>query len=104
MQLDHAFDAFSIVLLEGDPGQGKTTLAAEFADWFSRIGGNDGPVMYTSFDHRVTLASVLDQLARIFHVGLEEAGHDWTRIFNLMYELQTIQRPSASLLIGARAR
>ena len=27
-----------------------------------------------------------------------------TRIFNLMYELQTIQRPSASLLIGARAR
>ena len=26
------------------------------------------------------------------------------RIFNLMYELQTIQRPSASLLIGARAR
>ena len=29
---------------------------------------------------------------------------DLTRIFNLMYELQTIQRPSASLLIGARAR
>ena len=28
----------------------------------------------------------------------------YTRIFNLMYELQTIQRPSASLLIGARAR
>ncbi len=28
----------------------------------------------------------------------------FTRIFNLMYELQTIQRPSASLLIGARAR
>ena len=27
-----------------------------------------------------------------------------TRIFNLMYKLQTIQRPSASLLIGARAR
>ena len=27
-----------------------------------------------------------------------------SRIFNLMYELQTIQRPSASLLIGARAR
>ncbi len=26
------------------------------------------------------------------------------RIFNLMYELQTIRRPSASLLIGARAR
>ena len=25
----------------------------------------------------------------------------FTRIFNLMYELQTIQRPSASLLIGA---
>ena len=80
MQLDHAFDAFSIVLLEGDPGQGKTTLAAEFADWFSRTGGNDGPVMYTSFDHRVTLASVLDQLARIFHAGLEEAGHDWNRV------------------------
>ena len=80
MQLDHAFDAFSIVLLEGDPGQGKTTLAAEFADCFSRTGGNDGPVMYTSFDHRVTLASVLDQLARIFHVGLEEAGHDWNRV------------------------
>ena len=80
MQLDHAFDAYSIVLLEGDPGQGKTTLAAEFADWFSRTGGNDGPVMYTSFDHRVTLASVLDQLARIFHAGLEEAGHDWNRV------------------------
>ena len=34
--------------------------------------------------------------------------HFWlfvlARIFNLMYELQTIQRPSASLLIGARAR
>ncbi len=27
-----------------------------------------------------------------------------SRIFNLMYKLQTIQRPSASLLIGARAR
>ena len=31
-------------------------------------------------------------------------GKIYTRIFNLMYELQTIQRPSASLLIGARAR
>ena len=80
MQLDHAFDTFSIVLLEGDPGQGKTALATEFADWFTRTGGNDGPVMYTSFDHRVTMASVLDQLARVFHAGLEEAGHDWNRV------------------------
>ncbi len=32
------------------------------------------------------------------------AGVVLARIFNLMYELQTIQRPSASLLIGARAR
>ena len=80
MQLDHAFDNYSIVLLEGDPGQGKTALAAEFARWYTRTGGNDGPVMYTSFDHRISLASVLDQLARVFHGALEESGHDWNRV------------------------
>ena len=37
--------------------------------------------------------------------GLNPRTGDYqARIFNLMYELQTIQRPSASLLIGARAR
>ena len=80
MQLDHAFDTFSIVLLEGNPGQGKTAIATEFADWFTRTGGNDGPVMYTSFDHRIALDSVLDQLARVFHAALEETGHDWNRV------------------------
>ena len=80
MRLDHAFDNYSIVLLEGDPGQGKTALAAEFARWYTRTGGNDGPVMYTSFDHRISLASVLDQLARVFHSALEESGHDWNRV------------------------
>ncbi len=80
VQLDRAFDAYSIVLLEGDPGQGKTAAAAEFADWFTRTGGNDGPVMYTSFDHRITLASVLDQLARVFRAALEETGHNWNRV------------------------
>ena len=38
------------------------------------------------------------------HKAEDEAFYVLARIFNLMYELQTIQRPSASLLIGARAR
>ena len=49
--------------------------------------------------------------AKVLLVGESGAGKTGlskrlalTRIFNLMYELQTIQRPSASLLIGARAR
>ena len=47
------------------------------------------------------------------HTRLEPVEQDWavvwtcgllTRIFNLMFDIPTFQRPSASLFIGARAR
>ena len=46
----------------------------------------------------------LCDLVSPMEVATESRQFVQARIFNLMYELQTIQRPSASLLIGARAR
>ena len=50
--------------------------------------------------------SLANCIARFLSAAVKDgkAGDIEARIFNLMYELQTIQRPSASLLIGARAR
>ena len=73
-------------------------LEREEVDMWSRELGNFGSEPLS--EHQLWVV-----YERTTALGLREsAGLQLTRIFNLMYELQTIQRPSASLLIGARAR
>ena len=75
------------------------------APWIA-AGRSEGMAVYEG--KRVAPTLVLKYNIRAVRVlgsaRSDLAGLDEARIFNLMYELQTIQRPSASLLIGARAR
>jgi hypothetical protein len=57
LNLDHAFDSQSIVLLHAYAGSGKTSTAAEFARWYRQTGGVDGPILFTSFEQHKTLPS-----------------------------------------------
>lgn len=65
------------VLLHGPPGFGKTQLAAEFADWCSRTGAVDGPLIYSDLREHRNLRSLLDQLASVFGDALVANGIDW---------------------------
>jgi hypothetical protein len=41
LALDRAFDTHPIALVHGYASAGKTTVAAEFARWYARGGGDD---------------------------------------------------------------
>jgi len=77
LALDRAFDRQHIVLLHAYAGSGKTTAAAEFAAGTARLGGIEGPVLFTSFEQYQPLARVLDQIGRAFGKDLEGAGVNW---------------------------
>ena len=66
-----------VVLLMGVSGSGKTTAVAEFARWYQETGGIEGPVLFTSFEHRLPLDRVLDQIGQKFGPALERAGVNW---------------------------
>ncbi len=83
LKLDRLFDTQRVVLLHAYAGSGKTATVAEFARWYSLTdgvrgsGGVQGPVLFTSFEHRRTLPRVLDQLGQTFGEMLERAGINW---------------------------
>jgi len=77
LALDRAFDRHGVVLLHAYAGSGKSSTAAEFARWYKRTGGVEGPVLWTSFERRMTLPQVLDALGRVFVGTLEKNGVQW---------------------------
>ena len=66
LALDRAFDTRPVVLLHAYAGSGKTTTAAEFARWYLKTGGVDGPVLFTRFEQYLPLPRVLDALGQVF--------------------------------------
>jgi tetratricopeptide (TPR) repeat protein len=77
LALDRAFDSQKIVLLHAYAGSGKTSTAAEFARWYWRTGGIDGPVLFTSFEQYKPLGRVLDHFGDRFGPALAEVGVQW---------------------------
>jgi tetratricopeptide (TPR) repeat protein len=77
LALDRAFDRDGIVLLHAYAGSGKTTTAAEFARWYAKTGGVDGPVLWSSFEHLLPLPRLLDRIGQVFEPELERAGIPW---------------------------
>ncbi|UVK53848.1 CHAT domain-containing protein [Mesorhizobium sp. AR02] len=77
LALDRAFDRDAIVLLHAYAGSGKTTTAAEFARWYSVTGGVDGPVLFSSFEQRLPLSRVVDQIGTRFAPLLEAKRVPW---------------------------
>ena len=86
LALDRAFDTDQVVLLHALAGAGKSTTAAEFARWYAGTGGladpqlGSGPVVWTSFEHHLPLARVLDQVAAAFSQLLQANGIDWVAV------------------------
>jgi tetratricopeptide (TPR) repeat protein len=79
LALDRAFDTAQIVLLHAWAGAGKTTTAAEFARWYALTGGT-AAVLFTSFEHHLALAGVLDQAGHQLSPLLERAGIQWAAL------------------------
>jgi tetratricopeptide (TPR) repeat protein len=77
LALDRAFDRHEVVLLHAYAGSGKTSTAAEFARWYARTGGVEGPILFTSFERYLPLARVVDQLGQVFEQGLAASGVHW---------------------------
>jgi hypothetical protein len=77
LALDRTFDREQIVLLHAYAGSGKTTTSAEFARWYLKTGGVDGPVLFTSFEQYRPLPRVLDVVGRAFSPYLERGGVHW---------------------------
>jgi tetratricopeptide (TPR) repeat protein len=79
LALDRAFDGAPIVLLHAWAGAGKTSTAVEFARWYALTGGTNG-VLFTSFEHHLTLARLLDQVGDEFGPLLEQAAVPWAAL------------------------
>jgi tetratricopeptide (TPR) repeat protein len=79
LALDRAFDGSRIVLLHAWAGGGKTSTAVEFARWYA-LTGAAGVLLFTSFEHHLTLARLLDQVGDRFGPALEGAGVQWAAL------------------------
>jgi tetratricopeptide (TPR) repeat protein len=80
LSLDRSFDSSRLILLHGYAGNGKTSIAAEFARWYERTGGvAAGDVLYSSFEIYTPLRTLLDELADRFCRDLDR---DWLRLPN----------------------
>lgn len=84
LALDRAFDEHRIVLLHALAGAGKSSTAAEFARWYAATGGLDGPqagaVLWTSFEHHLPLARVLDVVGTAFAPLMAANGIEWAAV------------------------
>ena len=85
LALDRAFDDHKIVLLHALAGAGKTTTAAEFTRWYVATGGlrhenGPGTVLWTSFEHHMSLDRVLDAVGAAFAPLLEASDIHWDAI------------------------
>ena len=79
LALDRAFDHDRVVLLHAWAGAGKTSTVLEFARWYGLTGGTD-VLLFTSFEHHLTLAGLLDQVGGRFGPALEGAGVQWATL------------------------
>jgi tetratricopeptide (TPR) repeat protein len=83
LALDRAFDTHRIVLLHAYAGQGKTTTATEFGRWYHHTGGlalpggSDGPVLFSSLEHRTPQPRLLNQIGEEFDGLLQANGIAW---------------------------
>lgn len=93
--LDRAFDHDRIVLLHAYAGGGKTASAAEFARWYTLTGGNEGPVLFTSFERYTPLALVLDDFGTAFAPLLAANRIQWL-------SLTDVQRRAVALQVLSR--
>jgi tetratricopeptide (TPR) repeat protein len=75
--LDRAFTSYSVVLLHGYAGEGKTASAIEFARWYARTGGAIGPTIYTSFRFAQTIESLIDEIGKAIRGEFELRGDAW---------------------------
>lgn len=83
LALDRAFDTYSVVLLQGWAGSGKTATATEFAHWYVDTGGLDTPsagvvpALFTSLEVYTPVRRILDGFGEVFHALLVAKGVDW---------------------------
>jgi tetratricopeptide (TPR) repeat protein len=83
LALDRAFDTQQVVLLHAFAGAGKTSTAAELARWYQATGGlhhpalGAGPVLWSSFEHHLSLDRLLDTVGEAFSPLLEANGIHW---------------------------
>ena len=102
LALDRAFDTHQVVLLHALAGAGKSTTAAEFARWYQATGGlhhddlGAGPVLWSSLEHHVPLAGLLDTVADRFAGLLEANGIHWPAVTD------TVQRSDLVLQLLAQ--
>jgi tetratricopeptide (TPR) repeat protein len=80
LKLDQAFTNQRVVLLYGPAGSGKTATATEFAAWYTRTHGVEGPALFTSFERYTPLTQALDTVGRAFAQALEHRGARWSEL------------------------
>ena len=79
LALDRAFDRHPLVLLHAWAGAGKTSSALEFARWYALTGAAN-LVLFTSFEHHLTLTRLLNQIGDRFGSALAQAGMQWATL------------------------
>ncbi|HEX8072010.1 MAG TPA: tetratricopeptide repeat protein [Pyrinomonadaceae bacterium] len=72
LELERAFRAETVVLLEGMAGVGKTEMTAGFARWWAETGALDGPSFFFRFEHYLPLAQVCDRVGQVFGAAIKK--------------------------------
>jgi tetratricopeptide (TPR) repeat protein len=76
LDLERAFAHPATVLLHGLAGSGKSSAAAEFARWYLTTDGVQR-IVYTSFEHHLRAAQVIDACEGVFSDELRSRSVEW---------------------------
>jgi tetratricopeptide (TPR) repeat protein len=75
--IDRAFDEDRVVLIHGLAGAGKTAIAVEFARWYFATGGLAERPLFTSFEEKRTIQTILAELEPLM---TRRAGPKWSQL------------------------
>ena len=72
LELERLFRTYTIVVLNGMAGIGKTEFSLGFARWWAETGALQGPVFFFNFEHYLPLARIYDTVGQIFQKHIKE--------------------------------